>query len=73
MAILAVNQINENKPPCQQISFNGNNTEKENKTKTAKIAGNAITLAGAAAIGGGYINCTKRRFRLLSLCKTEFE
>ena len=51
MAILAVNQINENKPPCQQISFNGNNTEKENKTKTAKIAGNAITLAGAAAIG----------------------
>lgn len=51
MAILAVNQINENKLPCQQVSFNGNNTEKENKTKTAKIAGNAITLAGAAAIG----------------------
>ena len=39
MAILAVNQINENKPPCQQISFNGNNTEKENRPRESRRRG----------------------------------
>ncbi len=51
MAILAVNQINENKRTHLPISFNGDEQTKEKKNKTAKIAGNAITLAGAAAIG----------------------
>lgn len=49
MAILAVNQINETINP--KLSFKGDEKAKEKKAKTAKIAGNAITATGIAAIG----------------------
>ncbi len=50
MTIQAVNPINGNQNNNSSVSFNGKK-EKEKQSKASKIATNAITVAGATAIG----------------------